>query len=96
MNIFFILLRSSSDESSLLVKVIIAILALAVGSIIRANKKGAAKKKTDSKTADTAPIEPVAKVNNDQLDNILKNQSKIDQMKNTDDDSIWEDDNNKK
>ena len=92
MNIFFILLRSSSDELSLLVKIIIGILALVVGSIIRANKKAATKKKIDSKTTDTKPTEPVAKVNNDQLDNILKNQSKIDQMKNTNDDSIWEDD----
>lgn len=91
MNTLFILLRSSSDESSLVIKIIVGILALIVGSIIRANKKDAAKKKIDSKTTGTRPANQDAKTNNDQLDNILKNKSKIDQMTNTNDDSIWED-----
>lgn len=89
MNIFFILLRSSSSESSLIIKVIVAILAGIIVSIIRANKKDAKNKKTVSKPSNKTPPEPVT--SNDQLENILKNQSKIDQLTTTDDESIWED-----
>ncbi|NTU61422.1 MAG: hypothetical protein HGA95_03755 [Caldiserica bacterium] len=94
MNIFFILLRSSSSESSLIIKVIVAILAVIITSIIRANKKDAKNKKTVSKPSNKTPPEPVT--SNDQLDNILKNQSKIDQLTTTDDESIWEDEQDKK
>jgi hypothetical protein len=92
METLLVLLRSSYDDGSWLIKIIVGIVAAIIVSAIKSGKKNAKKTTKVQKPTDLNNETPEPMIDNNDLDKILSNQEKMNQISQSKEDSIWEDD----
>lgn len=92
METLLVLLRSSYDDGSWLLRIIVAVVVGIIVSAIRSGKKKAKSFKNSSNTPSAKSDITEPPVENNHLDKILGNQEKMNQISQSKEDSIWEDD----
>lgn len=96
MDTLFILLRSSYDDGSWIVKIIVGVVAALIVSAIRSGKKkikstdNVSALKPSKKNSKPAIEVPEPTIPNDSLDKILENQEKLNKISKNKEESIWE------